>query len=217
MPGALHAHPTPVMDHTGPSQTVFPLDYCLASSKVGRCRGSFPRWYYDPAEQICKRFIYGGCLGNKNNYLREEECMLACRDVQGGPHVTFPEGAWSLFMSGRWAMGVPTPHPSHVIPAGARPCLLSLTPLFSSPRPPQGKAPSRWAALHSLCPPAPTMTLSPTNLPLPSPCLPSACRDHTRPFQPCNFLSGSIQFTCRESGVVERAGSVADLWHLLCA
>ncbi|XP_069861927.1 kunitz-type protease inhibitor 1 [Dipodomys merriami] len=58
-------------------------DYCLASNKVGRCRGSFPRWYYDPTEQICKRFIYGGCLGNKNNYLREEECMLACRDVQG--------------------------------------------------------------------------------------------------------------------------------------
>nr|XP_008267402.1 kunitz-type protease inhibitor 1 isoform X1 [Oryctolagus cuniculus]XP_008267403.1 kunitz-type protease inhibitor 1 isoform X1 [Oryctolagus cuniculus] len=60
-------------------------DYCLASNKVGRCRGAFPRWYYDPTEQICKRFIYGGCLGNKNNYLREKECMLACRGVQGGP------------------------------------------------------------------------------------------------------------------------------------
>ncbi|ELW48154.1 Kunitz-type protease inhibitor 1 [Tupaia chinensis] len=58
-------------------------DYCLATSKVGRCRGAFPRWYYDPREQICKRFIYGGCLGNKNNYFWEEECMLACRDVQG--------------------------------------------------------------------------------------------------------------------------------------
>ncbi|CAO2579326.1 Kunitz-type protease inhibitor 1, partial [Lemmus lemmus] len=58
--------------------------YCLASYKVGRCRGSFPRWYYDPTEQICKSFTYGGCLGNKNNYLREEECMLACKDVQGG-------------------------------------------------------------------------------------------------------------------------------------
>ncbi|XP_073921787.1 kunitz-type protease inhibitor 1 isoform X1 [Castor canadensis] len=93
------------MTETGPDQLESPAnvtitvlstkqteDYCLASSKVGRCRGSFPRWYYDPAEQICKRFIYGGCLGNKNNYLREEECMLACRDVQGGPHVTFPEG-----------------------------------------------------------------------------------------------------------------------------
>lgn len=58
-------------------------DYCLASYKVGRCRGSFPRWYYDPKEQICKSFTFGGCLGNKNNYLREEECMLACKDVKG--------------------------------------------------------------------------------------------------------------------------------------
>ncbi|XP_076983596.1 kunitz-type protease inhibitor 1 isoform X2 [Tamandua tetradactyla] len=58
-------------------------EYCLASYKVGRCRGSFPRWYYDPTEQLCKSFIYGGCLGNKNNYLREEECKLACREVQG--------------------------------------------------------------------------------------------------------------------------------------
>ncbi|XP_007938627.1 kunitz-type protease inhibitor 1 [Orycteropus afer afer] len=58
-------------------------EYCLASYKVGRCRSSFPRWYYDPTEQICKSFIYGGCLGNKNNYIREEECKLACRDVQG--------------------------------------------------------------------------------------------------------------------------------------
>ncbi|XP_033046416.1 kunitz-type protease inhibitor 1 isoform X8 [Trachypithecus francoisi] len=74
-------------------------DYCLASNKVGRCRGSFPRWYYDPTEQICKSFVYGGCLGNKNNYLREEECILACRGVQGGPlrggsgaQATFPQG-----------------------------------------------------------------------------------------------------------------------------
>ncbi|XP_045143915.1 kunitz-type protease inhibitor 1, partial [Echinops telfairi] len=58
-------------------------EYCLASYKVGRCRSSFPRWYYDPTEQICKSFVFGGCMGNKNNYLREEECKLACRDVQG--------------------------------------------------------------------------------------------------------------------------------------
>lgn len=88
-----------------------PVDYCLASNKVGRCRGSFPRWYYDPMEQICKSFVYGGCLGNKNNYLREEECILACRGVQGGPlrgssgaQATFPQGEWSLFcgQGGGW-------------------------------------------------------------------------------------------------------------------
>lgn len=58
-------------------------EYCLVPRKVGRCRGSFPRWYYDPTERICKSFVYGGCLGNKNNYLREEECKLACHNVQG--------------------------------------------------------------------------------------------------------------------------------------
>ncbi|XP_074091222.1 kunitz-type protease inhibitor 1 isoform X2 [Macrotis lagotis] len=58
-------------------------EHCLAPKKVGRCRGSFPRWYYDPTEQICKNFVYGGCLGNKNNYIREEECKMACKDVQG--------------------------------------------------------------------------------------------------------------------------------------
>lgn len=58
-------------------------DYCLVPKKVGRCRGSFPRWYYNSTEQICKSFVYGGCVGNKNNYLREEECRLACDNVQG--------------------------------------------------------------------------------------------------------------------------------------
>ncbi|XP_053141514.1 kunitz-type protease inhibitor 1 [Hemicordylus capensis] len=58
-------------------------EHCLAPSKVGRCRGSFPRWYYNPASQQCQRFIFGGCNSNKNNYLREEECNLACQNVQG--------------------------------------------------------------------------------------------------------------------------------------
>ncbi|XP_027703790.1 kunitz-type protease inhibitor 1-like [Vombatus ursinus] len=58
-------------------------EHCLAPKKVGRCRGSFPRWYYDPTEQLCQSFVYGGCLGNKNNYLREEECKMACKYVQG--------------------------------------------------------------------------------------------------------------------------------------
>ncbi|XP_027428585.2 kunitz-type protease inhibitor 1 isoform X5 [Zalophus californianus] len=71
-------------------------EYCLASSKVGRCRGSFPRWYYDPKEQICKSFVYGGCLGNKNNYLREEECKLACRDVQGPSLDRHGPASWSV-------------------------------------------------------------------------------------------------------------------------
>lgn len=104
--------PSPPVDwpHRTPSQAFFPPDYCLVPKKVGRCRGSFPRWYYDSTEQICKSFVYGGCLGNKNNYLREEECRLACDNVQGRPllgsfeaQVTFLWGGWSLHQSGKWA------------------------------------------------------------------------------------------------------------------
>uniref|UniRef100_A0A8C8SWX9 Kunitz-type protease inhibitor 1 n=1 Tax=Pelusios castaneus TaxID=367368 RepID=A0A8C8SWX9_9SAUR len=58
-------------------------EFCLAPSKVGRCRGSFPRWFYNPASQQCEKFIFGGCKANKNNYVREEECKLACKNVQG--------------------------------------------------------------------------------------------------------------------------------------
>ncbi|XP_020651429.2 kunitz-type protease inhibitor 1 [Pogona vitticeps] len=59
------------------------VEHCLAPYKVGRCRGSFPRWYYNPASQQCETFTFGGCKPNKNNYLRKEECQLACKNVQG--------------------------------------------------------------------------------------------------------------------------------------
>uniref|UniRef100_A0A8C5SQW9 BPTI/Kunitz inhibitor domain-containing protein n=1 Tax=Laticauda laticaudata TaxID=8630 RepID=A0A8C5SQW9_LATLA len=50
------------------------LDYhCLAPYKVGRCRGSFHRWYYNPELEKCQEFIFGGCNPNKNNYVRKEE------------------------------------------------------------------------------------------------------------------------------------------------
>ncbi|XP_057221479.1 kunitz-type protease inhibitor 1 isoform X3 [Malurus melanocephalus] len=58
-------------------------EHCLTPKKVGWCRGSFPRWFYNPSLQQCEEFIFGGCKPNKNNYLREDECELACRNVRG--------------------------------------------------------------------------------------------------------------------------------------
>ncbi|XP_074961679.1 kunitz-type protease inhibitor 1 [Phalacrocorax aristotelis] len=58
-------------------------EHCLTPKKVGWCRGSFPRWFYNPNLQQCEEFIFGGCKPNKNNYLREEECKLACKNVRG--------------------------------------------------------------------------------------------------------------------------------------
>lgn len=49
---------------------------CQAESQVGLCRASIPRYYY--TNGMCKRFRYGGCGGNSNNYQTEEECMKTC-------------------------------------------------------------------------------------------------------------------------------------------
>ncbi|XP_078063464.1 kunitz-type protease inhibitor 1-like, partial [Mustelus asterias] len=53
-------------------------EYCMADKKVGPCRGSFPRWRYATEMGTCEKFIYGGCKGNKNNYVDEKECKQAC-------------------------------------------------------------------------------------------------------------------------------------------
>nr|DBA14141.1 TPA: hypothetical protein GDO54_005153 [Pyxicephalus adspersus] len=53
-------------------------EYCLAPKKVGRCRGSFRRWYYNPDFNDCEEFVFGGCKPNKNNYVRKEDCRQTC-------------------------------------------------------------------------------------------------------------------------------------------
>lgn len=36
------------------------------------------RWAYDPYARTCWRFIWGGCGGNKNNFLTPDACYKAC-------------------------------------------------------------------------------------------------------------------------------------------
>lgn len=163
------------------SQASLPTDYCLITKKVGRCRGSFPRWYYDPEEQICKSFVYGGCSGNKNNYLREEECRLACLDVKGGPlrsgcgaQVNFPQGGWFPFA----CQGVGVRAPPAVSSSLLRPGSVSSHFCFLFPRPLQGKASYRWALLLFLFP-SPRPHLQPMSRPCPWPgCF---CPTHAHP------------------------------------
>lgn len=54
---------------------------CLISKKVGRCRASIPRWWYNVTEGSCQQFVYGGCNGNGNNYLTKEDCLTKCAGV----------------------------------------------------------------------------------------------------------------------------------------
>ncbi|XP_055992787.1 kunitz-type protease inhibitor 2 isoform X2 [Sorex fumeus] len=56
-------------------------DSCLVSKVVGRCRASFPRWWYNVTERACQPFVYGGCGRNGNNYVTKEDCVKSCGGV----------------------------------------------------------------------------------------------------------------------------------------
>ena len=55
-----------------------PCPNCLLSMEVGPCRDSFKRFYYDPAKQKCRKFFYGGCGGNPNNFEKKSDCKEKC-------------------------------------------------------------------------------------------------------------------------------------------
>lgn len=41
---------------------------CLLPPDAGLCNNMTTRWYYDVSERTCRRFNYGGCMGNYNNF-----------------------------------------------------------------------------------------------------------------------------------------------------
>ncbi|XP_008852122.1 kunitz-type protease inhibitor 2 [Nannospalax galili] len=54
---------------------------CRVLKVIGRCRASFPRWWYNVTDGSCQPFVYGGCEGNSNNYQSKEECLERCAGV----------------------------------------------------------------------------------------------------------------------------------------
>lgn len=53
-------------------------EWCAAPPDSGPCRAAFTMFYYDPKSNGCQSFIYGGCKGNNNRYVSEEECTNHC-------------------------------------------------------------------------------------------------------------------------------------------
>ena len=60
---------------------LFLVDICALPIDVGPCKAYYPRWFYNAETEICERFVYGGCLGNQNNFKTEMECYDKC--IQG--------------------------------------------------------------------------------------------------------------------------------------
>uniref|UniRef100_A0A224Y1X6 Pancreatic trypsin inhibitor n=1 Tax=Rhipicephalus zambeziensis TaxID=60191 RepID=A0A224Y1X6_9ACAR len=51
---------------------------CMEPRDPGHCRASVPMWYFDAYERMCKKFIYGGCQGNKNRFETKAACEATC-------------------------------------------------------------------------------------------------------------------------------------------
>lgn len=77
-------------------------EYCTAKAVTGPCRAYFSRWYFDAEKNSCDNFIYGGCWGNKNNYLSKEECMSRCFDKQLYP--VLPLSTHMVVLAGLFVM-----------------------------------------------------------------------------------------------------------------
>ena len=58
---------------------LFFADICTLPVKVGSCRGSFKKWYFDVESQRCETFLYGGCQGNANRFESKAQCQRECQ------------------------------------------------------------------------------------------------------------------------------------------
>lgn len=68
-------------------------ELCLLPKAVGQCWASMPQWWFNITGGSCQSFVFGGCKGNANNFLTEQECQESC--VLGGSKVTVEGGTWT--------------------------------------------------------------------------------------------------------------------------
>ncbi|XP_072941725.1 spondin-1 [Epargyreus clarus] len=57
---------------------------CMEEAEQGPCRGRYARWSFVAAKGMCVQFHYGGCRGNRNNFLTQQDCLDTCSVVLGG-------------------------------------------------------------------------------------------------------------------------------------
>ncbi|CAG0917963.1 unnamed protein product [Notodromas monacha] len=53
-------------------------EVCAKPFVTGPCNDMSIRWFFHAKGGVCKPFIYGGCLGNENNFQSEVRCQQFC-------------------------------------------------------------------------------------------------------------------------------------------
>jgi hypothetical protein len=56
-------------------------ELCSLPLLVGPCEALITSWGFDPEQNDCVEFTYGGCEGNANNFVSREACLAACPPV----------------------------------------------------------------------------------------------------------------------------------------
>uniref|UniRef100_A0A8D2AI89 BPTI/Kunitz inhibitor domain-containing protein n=1 Tax=Sciurus vulgaris TaxID=55149 RepID=A0A8D2AI89_SCIVU len=59
--------------------------FCLEPPYTGRCRAMMPRFFFNATSGRCETFVYGGCRGKENRFLKKEECMRICGGEDHNP------------------------------------------------------------------------------------------------------------------------------------
>uniref|UniRef100_A0A668W595 Collagen type VI alpha 6 chain n=1 Tax=Oreochromis aureus TaxID=47969 RepID=A0A668W595_OREAU len=72
-----HVKDPNIVEKTLPTSFVS-KDACFLPQDPGSCDNYTMMWFFDTAQKECARFWYGGCGGNKNRFLTQEECQSLC-------------------------------------------------------------------------------------------------------------------------------------------
>lgn len=53
---------------------------CQLPARLGSCKASLLRWWYNADAGQCEKFFFGACAGNENNFETKELCEQTCSE-----------------------------------------------------------------------------------------------------------------------------------------
>lgn len=52
---------------------------CQLPAETGLCRAAHQRYFFNTQTNRCEIFTYGGCRGNANNFMSQQQCQTTCQ------------------------------------------------------------------------------------------------------------------------------------------